>query len=244
MAGADWQRFVEPWWKSKAEAIEQSVGDEVQSDFLDRFDFSSLGLVSPPEAATPDLLTQVERHFGEVPHPRWADPGHPTLVVQAAHVLDAVLGREGGSGDECRSGGPVDLGTIGTMVRWGGGFGLQVWIQRQMGCRATEFVIDLPVMSRLQEAFLSRNLPADQVQIYDGEFREGAINLVPLARVDDVPDAEVFCALHTLDESTVEAQEYVVGRRFFGASTRLLAWTPRHPDFAGSDNWMTLMREL
>lgn len=239
----DWEKLVEPWWLEKSDELNRIFSGSVGSDFLSLYDFSEFGLIS--KVASDDKYVDVLEHFGSIPHPSWADPGEATLVVQSSHVLDAVLGRSDlDSLEERRFCVPVDLSSVDTMARWGGGFGLQIWLQRRLGCRATEYIVDLPVMSKLQHAFLSHNLESE-VHLYDGHFIDGAVNLVPLPHVEEVPSVDVFCALHTLDESSEVAQRYVVeDRRFFDAEKLLLAWTPSHAYFRGSEHWSELVERF
>jgi hypothetical protein len=136
------------------------------------------------------------------------------------HQLHHLLRYEEATGRRIR-----DAGTI---VEWGGGFGsLMRLAVRMHGGGPTCVIIDTPVFSALQWLYLSMVLGEEHVVLHDaGPVRPepGRVNIVPIGLVRDMDvDADLFISNWALNESTAAAQRDVVGRRWFGAESLLLA---------------------
>jgi hypothetical protein len=121
-----------------------------------------------------------------------------------------------------------------TIVEWGGGFGsLMRLICRMHGGRPTCVVIDTPIFSAVQWLYLSAVLGEERVVLQDFgpvQLVDGRVNLVPIGLVKDMAvTADLFVSNWALNESTHEAQDDVVSRRWFGARSLLLAMHAHHP---------------
>lgn len=149
----------------------------------------------------------------------------PTTIVDAYNLFMAFRKAK------------IDISNVEAVVQWGGGFGNQSRIMRTWGLK-TEYLIDLPLASVLQYEYLRHAFGEEAVNLIRNErdsVMEGRINLVPLPFRDVVPDAPMFIALHSLNESTSIAQDYVVyDRNWFGAESCLLAWTDDLKTFNGN----------
>jgi hypothetical protein len=126
------------------------------------------------------------------------------------------------------------LQDAGTIVEWGGGFGsLMRLIFRMHGCRPTCVIIDTPIFSAVQWLYLSAVLGEEHVVLHDSApvpLIEGRINLVPIGLVSGMAvTADLFISNWALNESTQQAQDDVVSRRWFGAESLLLAMHGHHP---------------
>jgi hypothetical protein len=126
------------------------------------------------------------------------------------------------------------LQDAGTIVEWGGGFGsLMRLIFRMHGGRPTCVIIDTPIFSAVQWLYLSAVLGEKHVVLHDSApvlLIEGRINLVPIGLVSGMAvAADLFISNWALNESTQEAQDDVVSRRWFGAESLLLAMHGHHP---------------
>jgi hypothetical protein len=115
-----------------------------------------------------------------------------------------------------------------TIVEWGGGFGsLMRLIFRMHGACPTCVVIDTPIFSAVQWLYLSAVLGEEHVVLQDSrpaQLMTGRINVVPIGLVSDMAvTADLFISNWALNESTREAQDDVVSRRWFGARSLLLA---------------------
>jgi hypothetical protein len=126
------------------------------------------------------------------------------------------------------------LQDAGTIVEWGGGFGsLMRLIFRMHGGRPTCVIIDTPIFSAVQWLYLSAVLGEEHVVLHDSApvpLIEGRINLVPIGLVSGMAvAADLFISNWALNESTQQAQDDVVSRRWFGAESLLLAMHGHHP---------------
>src|ERR1700712_3150599 len=115
-----------------------------------------------------------------------------------------------------------------TIVEWGGGFGsLMRLVVRMHGGEANCVVIAPPVFSAVQWLYLALVLGEDKVVLHDAgpvRLQKGRVNIVPIGLVADMDvSADLFISNWALNESTPAAQEDVVGRRWFGADSLLLA---------------------
>jgi hypothetical protein len=121
----------------------------------------------------------------------------------------------------------VQAGALNSVLHWGAGYGNHSRIMRIWGLQ-TEYIIDLPLACLLQYEFLSRIFPGEVklIDSHDVTPEKGKINIIPLPFRETAPDAELFIAIHSLNESTPAAQRYVMDRDFFSADKCIIAYTP------------------
>ena len=115
-----------------------------------------------------------------------------------------------------------------TIVEWGGGFGsLMRLLVRMHGGDPTCVIVDTPIFCAVQWLYLSAVLGETRVVLHaTGPVRPdpGRINVVPIGLVDGMEvEADLFISNWALNESTPAAQDEVIGRRWFGAQSLLLA---------------------
>lgn len=252
-----WERFVEPWWLGQFDEIKKVFrGSALPGDFLahriyEHQDwhnlFAKFGILTHyysgwredyddlmsfhPILKEPEWGGLAEWESLEIEFPPEKLPFSPTTINQARVLLRNLRASN------------VSLPDVESMIHWGGGIGLQTWHMRLWGATHTEYIVDLPVMSAVQEQFLRNN--GVNVHLADTEVKEGVVNIVPLSRIELLPErSDVFMALHSLNESTIEAQRYILDRDWFGADGLVLEWTEGHPDFEGSAHWMEIVADL
>lgn len=115
------------------------------------------------------------------------------------------------------------------IVEWGGGYGnLAKLFARIHPGIPTYVVIDTPTFCAIQWLYLSSILGEERVTLHcdaSSPISEGRINILPVGLVDKMTDfeADLFISTWALNESTPEAQRYVLGHRWFGAERLLLA---------------------
>ena len=258
----NWEKLVEPWWLERHDQIAASIRGGVRDGFLlattwepprlsrddHRSLWANLGIIHghyhhwPEDWAVACDLADMEavvepkwggltrwREMERYPPPDDGIPMSPTMVYKAA-VLAAHM----------RGVGPFD-----SMVHWGGGFGLQSYLLRCWGHRHTEYLIDLPMVAKVQHAWLAHALGRDAVHLATDTLEPGKINVVPLSHVGLVPQGcDLFLSLHAISESTAAAQDYVVSRKWFDADRLVLEWTEDHPAFHGSSHWAEIAVDL
>jgi putative sugar O-methyltransferase len=116
---------------------------------------------------------------------------------------------------------------IASVVEWGGGYGnLAKLFRRLHGGAPTYVIVDTPLFSCIQWLYLSSIFGRDQVELITGAdtpIAKRKINLVPITAVEQVPlTADLFVSTWALNESTPEAQRYVIDRDWFAAPHLLL----------------------
>lgn len=269
-----WRGFVDPQWMDNCNELRKAFdASGLRNDFYltvrsDGYGvFQSFGLWIPwYERAQEDLdwlrseLNGLEElrdidfgGFRQWNTPKWArlqsassmqwavdtDMYSPLLVLKLFNFTKVM--REVG----------LDFSTLDSVVQWGGGFGYESRFMRKFGLR-TEYLLDLPMMSLVQHQYLGHAIGRENVHLVDSpesEVVKGKINCVPLPFRDKVPDGEMFLALHSLNESAPDGQQWVADRSYFGADKLLLAWTEdlkRHngSSFSGVKSWRDHVRDL
>ncbi|GAA2789752.1 hypothetical protein GCM10010533_29940 [Mycolicibacterium pallens] len=167
----------------------------------------------------PDDHLLAEDPIGDPPTTTLPDSGVRTssnTVHQLFHLLryEETTGRQ--------------LGDIGTVVEWGGGFGsLMRLLVRRHGGQPTCVIFDTPIFSAVQWLYLSAVLGEGGVVLHSSAPVEpvaGRINLVPIGlAMDTTVAADLFISNWALNESTSAAQHDVIARDWFGAHSLLLA---------------------
>lgn len=258
----NWEDLVEPWWMDRHAQIAASIKGGVRDGFLlattwepprlsrddHRSLWGNLGIIHshyhhwPEDWAVACDLADMEavtepkwggltrwREMERHPPPDDGIPMSPTMIYKSAVLAAHTRG----------------LGDVRSVVHWGGGFGLQSFLLRRWGWEHTEYLIDLPAVAKVQHAWLIHALGRDAVHLATETTVEGKINVVPLSHVELVPQGcDVFLSLHALSESSTAAQDYVVGRQWFGADQLVLEWTEDHPAFHGSPHWASIVDGL
>jgi hypothetical protein len=129
-------------------------------------------------------------------------------------------------------------------IEWGGGFGGLARVLRRLGPPdSTIVLIDLPLLTSLQWAYLGTTLGADDVHLVDngGHIERGRVNLVPnglLDRIDVEPDT--FISTWALGESEPAAQDEVRERGWFDAANLIIADQRTRAGGANSDRVLDL----
>jgi hypothetical protein len=129
------------------------------------------------------------------------------------------------------------------IVEWGGGFGTMARLIQRMNPDVTYTILDLPEILSLQYVYLASILGMDRVNLVEdrGGVAAEKINFLPSAAVTSGAievTAEGFLSTWALNESPVEAQQFVLDRAMFGAKRILIAYADnegnailRHPLF-------------
>ncbi len=173
------------------------------------------------EAFGADLARTLERE-DYLGLPTITDPSFLTSANRTHHAAHLAEYAEatGSAFWSCRS-----------IIEWGGGYGNMARLIRRMSPQVTYTIIDLPELLALQWVYLGSLEGEDQLNVIaPGEplvLKRGKINLVSsrtLLSSDTVPTCDGFLSTWALTESPRAMQEWVLARRFFGASRLLLAY--------------------
>lgn len=119
----------------------------------------------------------------------------------------------------------ASLDDLRTVVEWGGGYGNFAKVMARVSpVERTYVIVDLPIFSCLQHAYLKATLGDAAVHmVTESEgVKEGRVNTVPLGLVDRVPQCDLFVSTWALTESAGPAQQHVVQKDWFGASRLLI----------------------
>jgi hypothetical protein len=120
------------------------------------------------------------------------------------------------------------LTTVESVVEFGGGYGNLARLMWKMNPGLTYTIIDLPVLSCIQLAYLGTLLGRERIHLVGetGELAPQKINLLPvpyLSRAGNLR-GELFISTWALSEATRFAQRYVADHGFFGARRLLLGY--------------------
>jgi hypothetical protein len=134
-----------------------------------------------------------------------------------------------------------DLGGVGAVVEWGGGFGnLAKMLLRWAETPLTYVLIDIPLMSAVQWLYLSCVLGPDRVTLLDDKdtpIEAGKVNILPVGLAEArPPEAELLISTWALSESSPDAQQFVVEHDWFGARRLLLGYQDSNEKFAAASN--------
>lgn len=254
--------YVEPWWTENSHTWEDLILDDgtVDPDFT--LKTGAGGLVAwyaqlmmerlqayfDSDECSAETEHQLRHEFPYGGAERWV-PKYgdefsafcvdisPLTVVHAGALVDLIT-KIGLRAADIRS-----------VVMWGGSFGSQSRILRLLQPDVTEYVIDLPIASILQYDYLRHVFGDDRAQLIvndDDPLIEHGTNLVPLPNLHRIPRGhDVFIATHSLNESPVDAQRYIVEHNWFDARYLDLAYGP-NPSFSmeSHDHFDRLFREL
>lgn len=220
--------LVEPEWRERNRALELDIAPEPPLDFLrhpvirysmivgDRFAAHELPALEGALSRR-ELATAVEED--PVGRPFVLDRAPCPTSANAVHQLHHLV--------RFRELAGVDPRRLGSVVEWGGGYGrLAATFLRLHGGAPTYTIVDTPPFSSLQWLYLSALLGPGRVQLVASRRappRPGRVNLMPVGLADLVPaGADLFVSMWALNESSTEAQELVVARRWLGARHLLM----------------------
>ncbi len=119
------------------------------------------------------------------------------------------------------------IDSIDSVVEWGGGYGslAKLFLRLHKGS-PTYVIVDLPVFAAVQWLYLASVLGEDRVTLHagpDAAIVAGKANIVPVGLAGALHlDATLFISTWALNESTPEAQRYVLDRNWFNAASLLL----------------------
>ena len=138
----------------------------------------------------------------------------------------------------------VNISTLKTVVEVGGGYGNMAKIFRKLNSSGTYIIIDIPIFSYIQSAYLKTVFGDDQVYLIKDKsvpILQGKINVIPLdvellATVMKDISADLFVSTWALSESNKEMQELVKGFKYFQADYLLLAYQKINKDFAFAED--------
>lgn len=221
--------FSTPYWLQQIAELERTMGLPIPDNFLQNAIIRHTMFADDPNDQWPtELLNLVVDHFGYertldlvveptfgFPHQKtyWSSEG-PVFgshnnIQQLAHVaqFEKVV---------------PDL-VRPRVVEWGGGFGNMARLISQMYNPASYEIVDLPYMNEIQRAYLDK----------------AEVNAATTSDPDQISDMDgvgVFISTWALSECNRSAMEYVVERKFFGASHFLMAAQQPNDLFENADD--------
>ncbi|MBT3269826.1 hypothetical protein HN371_21955 [Candidatus Poribacteria bacterium] len=234
--------YTTEWWDDESARMEAAFLPEVPEDFLrnDRLRWemvaSSLQLLEwelpvLESAYGPDrLLTLLEE---ELVGRQILDVAKYHTSINSVHHAYHIHRFVEATG--------CDLGEVGAVVEWGGGFGnLAKLLLRWAETPITYVIIDIPLMSAVQWLYLSCVLGPDRVTLVDDRdtpIEAGKVNILPVGLAEArPPEADLLVSTWALSESTSEAQQFVVEHDWFGARRLLLAYQDTDEKFAAASD--------
>jgi hypothetical protein len=116
----------------------------------------------------------------------------------------------------------TDLRDLAAVVEWGGGFGSFARLALRRNPDLVYRIVDLPVMSALQQRYLDSAGLADANVSFMGPTASNGLK------------ADLFVAMWSLDESPERAQRIAVNNAWYGADHVLIAFHPDKEDFEDS----------
>lgn len=140
----------------------------------------------------------------------------------------------------------ADIGSLKTVVEWGGGYGNFAKIFCRVNKNTTYIIIDTPLFSCIQWLYLSVVLGRDKVNFLkreEGLIIRGMINIVPLGFVEKVnikPD--LFVSTWALSESSEFSQDYVLAKNFFESKHLLISYQKSTPVLPVADRINGIIR--
>lgn len=117
---------------------------------------------------------------------------------------------------------------INTIVEWGGGYGNMAKIFKRLQPQCTYVIIDSPMVSCIQWLYLSTILGEDKVNLISDKnslIKSNSINILPLGFLKNYKlKPDLFVSTWALSESSTFSQDYVFGKKWFGAEHLLIAY--------------------
>ena len=116
-----------------------------------------------------------------------------------------------------------------TIVEWGGGYGCMAKIIMRINSEITYIIIDLPLVSCIQNNYLVELFGKDHVNLIlstKNKIKENKINILPLGLIKSFKlKTDMFISTWALSESSKYSQDYVRKNNFFGAKNILMAYS-------------------
>ena len=116
-----------------------------------------------------------------------------------------------------------------TIVEWGGGYGCMAKIIMRINSEITCIIIDLPLVSCIQNNYLVELFGKDHVNLIlstKNKIKENKINILPLGLIKSFKlKTDMFISTWALSESSKYSQDYVRKNNFFGAKNILMAYS-------------------
>ena len=224
----DEHRFVRQDWAKRNEALAADLSPGPPSDFLRHPAILYQMFVADKyvEHEAPYVLGRLREPALAVEDPVGDPPGTflpGTDILTSAntiHHLHHLLRFEDITGRQ--------VSDFDTVVEWGGGYGnLAKLAVRLHGGSPTYLLIDTPVFAAIQWLYLASVMGPERVVLHSDEnfsVRPGVVNILPIGLARHLAvHADLFISTWALNESTSAAQQFVVGRRWFGADALLVA---------------------
>lgn len=240
--------FTTPLWKSFNARLEQSLLPKPSSDFL-RDPVISSTMVLTKEGKN----MEIELEFLEksIPHADLVRTlkentlGHPHIAswryftshntIHHAHHLARWQAATG-----------IPLGTIKSVVEWGGGYGNLAKVYRNFTNHQHSWVIiDTPLLCLLQEAYLGSIFGKERVRLITQSGQQIHSNGITIIPVHLIPQynlaADLFVSTWAISECSLYAQQFVATEHnWFGAAHLLLGYQESNSDLPDASNIQNL----
>lgn len=274
----NWQSFVEDAWIRMSQAGKTYFNEDgsLPKDWLitskdQQPFFGWWGWIAYPDPELKDSYEFIENkniNFIEADHPGLARWGSTDWAWTRSEELRSYQNKVSpitalitASLISCFEEININFSDLNSVVHWGPGCGNYTLIMRHLGARHTEYLIDIPLVSIMQYEFLSKSFEEfgygeiNFITCEEDKIVEGIPNIVPLPFIHKVPqDHDLFMAFHSLNESSVDSQKYVIEKKnWFNSDICLLSWTENlmenidyvlYPWGSGSDNWKNIVDDL
>lgn len=142
----------------------------------------------------------------------------------------------------------VNLKSIKNITEWGGGYGCLAKVIKKINQNdLTYTIIDLPIFSCIQWAYLSTVFGRDKVNLIKDKkdkIVKGKINILPISLLKGKKiRTEIFISNWALSESTKKAQDYVLSKEWFGAKYIFMGFQESNETFPNANNLNKILNE-
>lgn len=220
--------FLVPFWKEVNKQMTKSLRPKPSVDFLNIPEIKNTMFVSPSSEWLKAEESYVKKYSGAERLLKEDGIGKPSLIkingvstsTNTLHHLYHMYRFQKDSS--------VKLASIKSVVEWGGGYGNMAKLWKRTNPDVTYTIVDSALFTSIQWLYLSSVLGPGSVNLLDraeSKIVKGKINLIPLALLDKTTlEADLFVSTWGLSESSEAAQDYVINKKWFGASHFLLGF--------------------
>ena len=243
--------FLVPFWKNINKQMEKDLKPQPPLDFLNLPQIKNTMFVSPSDEWEKTELSFVKNHAGSqffslskedyIGKPVFMGDDKVRTSTNTVHHLYHIF--------RFLQETKASLGSINSVVEWGGGYGNQAKLWRRLQKNESTYtIIDTALFCTIQWLYLTSIFGPKTVNLLErrgDKIKKGKINIVPLALLDETSiKGDLFLSTWGLSESMASAQDYVINRRkWFGTSRLLIGFQDSTPDLKHASRLGELSKE-
>lgn len=241
----DYFKFVMPIWQDLEKKIEFDFLNNFKVSFLKEHVIKRTMFIEYNEALQKSQLSYIKKEIknSDLKYILQESPiGNPTITnfkyntsQNTIHHLNHLIKFS----QETK----VNLENVNSIVEWGGGYGNLARIYNKINSNITYNVIDLPIFSFIQAAYLSAIFGDDKINLIttgSGHIEDGKINIIPLnegvIRKLSIRNSDIFISTWALSESNEYSQNFVEQLNYFGSKFILIGHQKKSKDIIYPEN--------